>query len=48
MAENDIYDSKGKYERFKDNLENLAVHPKDRKDKRKAKYYCKNKNTPDN
>lgn len=43
MAENDIYDSKGKYERFKNRLDDLAINPKDRKDKKKVKYYCKNK-----
>src|SRR3989338_8086346 len=39
MAENDIYDSKGKYEAFKNNLKQLLNPPKP-KDKRK--YYCKN------
>ena len=44
MADNDIYDSKGKYERFKSNLNKLSLPPEKRqiKGSKKAKYYCKN------
>jgi len=40
MAENDIYNSKGKYETFIKNLDNLITIPE--KDSHR-KYYCKNK-----
>lgn len=43
MAEDDIYGSKTKYERFKDNLESFLVTPSEKS--RKTKYYCRN---PDN
>lgn len=39
MAENDIYNSKGKYELFKENLNKLLTPPKKRE---RRKYYCKN------
>jgi integrase len=43
MAEDDIYGSKTKYERFKDNLESFLVTPSEKS--RKTKYYCRK---PDN
>jgi len=44
MAENDIYNSEGKYERFKDHLEDFLIPPENRsKTKNNGKYYCKNK-----
>ena len=45
MAENDIYNSKSRYEIFKKNLDLFAIPPKKRQDswKKKGKYYCKNK-----
>jgi|SRR3989344_520564 len=44
MTENDIYNSKEKYEKFKVNLELFALKPEFRKQDRgkKLKYYCKN------
>ncbi len=44
MADNDIYNSKSKYEYFKGNIELFLTKPEDRKDKGKshAKYYCRN------
>lgn len=44
MAENDIYDSKGKYERFKANLRRLLIKPKNENNNEtgKRKYYCRN------
>lgn len=46
MAENDIYNSKGIYDRFKENCNNLVLMPiKKSKGIGKRKYYCKN---PDN
>jgi hypothetical protein len=41
MAENDIYNSKGKYETFVKNLDLLTIQS-DKTDHRR-KYYCKNK-----
>jgi len=41
MAENDIYNSKDKYERFINNLDSLTIKPNK---KGKRKYYCRNKN----
>ena len=41
MAEDDIYGSKKKYERFKINLDLFLVSPAELD--RKKKYYCKNK-----
>lgn len=44
MATNDIYNSKLKYENFKNNLDKLLLKPEERNSKRYAgKYYCKNK-----
>ena len=40
MAENDIYDSKGKYERAVANLDNVTKPPK--KTNLRNRYYCKN------
>jgi len=44
MTENDIYDSKKKYEDFKANLEQFLVRPEDKKTRyaARSKYYCKN------
>ena len=44
MAENDIYNSKSKYERFRDNLDKLLIPPDKRQGKYRSisKYYCKN------
>jgi len=42
MAENDIYGSKQKYEKFKNNLKLLLLPPKETKHKTNNKYYCKN------
>lgn len=44
MCENDIYNSKEKYEKFKANLELFTLKPEERKLDRgkKLKYYCKN------
>lgn len=39
MVEDDIYGNKGKYERFKTNLEDFAKQPKENGSR---KYYCKN------
>lgn len=41
MAENDIYNSQGRYEAFKENLDKLLIPSK--KHGNKAKYYCRNK-----
>lgn len=43
MPENDIYNNKGKYERFKDNLSNILEPVKLNDAKGKKHYYCKNK-----
>ena len=45
MAEDDIYRSKGKYERFKTDLDAFAVPPEQRKRPARGghKYYCRNK-----
>ena len=40
MAENDIYDSKGKYDRLKANLKQFLIPPGE--NDRKRKYYCNN------
>ena len=40
MAEDDIYNSKGKYERFKNNLNSLLIPPSESGGR--YKYYCKN------
>ena len=43
MAENDIYNSKQKYETFKKDLHELVLPPEKRQRKQaNAKYYCKN------
>ena len=43
MAENDIYNSKLKYENFKKNLKEILLPPEQRSKYRfKSKYYCKN------
>ncbi len=44
MCENDIYNSKAKYEKFKNNLDLLLLRPEERKRDNggKLKYYCKN------
>jgi len=44
MAEDDIYGSKIKYERYKENLELFLVPPSERNHKKgnQGKYYCKN------
>jgi integrase len=41
MAEDDIYGSRKKYERFKENL-NAFLQPPKEKEKNRKKYYCKN------
>ena len=45
MAENDVYNSKGRYEHFKKNLDLLLIPAEKRQDKQgnHCKYYCKNK-----
>jgi len=47
MPENDIYNSQGKYERYKTNLKEFPLPPEKRTSRRSwhSKYYCKN---PDN
>ncbi len=44
MTENDVYNSKKKYEKFKDNLELFTLKPEEGKMDRgkKLKYYCRN------
>jgi len=43
MAENDIYDSKRKYENFLASLEDFLIEPQNSGLRGKRKYYCKNK-----
>ena len=43
MAENDIYNSERKYERFKKNIDEFILKPERRNNLYKGKYYCKNK-----
>ena len=47
MAENDIYNNQGKYERYKKNLESFLLPPEQRprRESWTSRYYCKN---PDN
>ena len=40
MVENDIYNSKLRYETFKKNLNKLTIKP--REDNKRAQYYCIN------
>ncbi len=42
MAQNDIYDSEGKYKRFKDNLLRLTEPPSEQDKRHNRLYYCKN------
>ncbi len=43
MPENDIYNSKRKYEDFVKNVKRFLIPPEERENSRTAKYYCKNK-----
>ncbi|MAG47530.1 hypothetical protein CL617_02915 [archaeon] len=43
MADNDIYNSMERYEKFKRDLDKLVITPNNRKNRYKRKYYCKNK-----